>query len=101
MTITVTIAFNAADGERDALIAKMIQIMPDTLAFEGCERIDFAECTDETGSFVLVEDWASEEHYLAYKAWRAESGTSVLGGGLVSGRAQTEMFNSLEKISRA
>lgn len=96
MTITVTILFDAAEGQRDALIAKMIQIMPETLAYEGCERLNFAECTDESGSFVLVEDWQSEQHYEAYKAWRAESGTSVLASGLVGGRPQTEMFNSLE-----
>ena len=32
---------------------------------------------------MLIEDWESAEKYDAYKAWRQESGTSVLRGDLV------------------
>lgn len=100
MTITVTIAFQAAEGQRDALVAKMIEIIPDTLAYDGCQRIEFVESVDAAGSLLLIEDWESTEHYDAYKAWRRESGTSVLGSGLVEGGATTFVFNPLDKQVR-
>ncbi len=79
----VTISFSATEGNRDALVAKLIEIIPDTLAFDGCNSIDFVESQDSPGSLMLIEDWDSHERYDAYKSWRRESGTSVLGSDLV------------------
>lgn len=79
----VTITFSATDGNRDALVAKLLSILPDTRAFEGCNSITFVEAQAAPGTLTLIEDWESAEHYDAYKAWRRESGTSVLGSDLV------------------
>ncbi|NNC81910.1 MAG: hypothetical protein HKN94_17340 [Acidimicrobiales bacterium] len=95
MTVTITIAFEAGEGCRDELVDAMIGVIPDTQAFEGCENIRFVESVDQPGSLLLVEDWASIEHYQRYKAWRAESGTSVLSKGLVKGTPETQVFNPL------
>jgi len=80
----VTIAFRAAPQKRDDLVNTLIGILPDTRAFDGCNQITFTEAADDPGSLLLVEDWASEERYEAYKAWRRDSGTSVLGSDLVA-----------------
>ena len=95
MTITMTIEFEAAPGARDALVAKMRGIIPETLGFEGCQRIEFFERGDANGSLILLEDWESEERYAAYKAWRKETGTSVLASDLVNGPATTTTWNAL------
>ena len=95
MTITVTIEFEAAPGERDALVAKMQEIIPETLGFEGCQRIEFFERDGADGSLMLLEDWESEERYAAYKAWRQETGTSVLSSHLVIGPATTTTWTTL------
>lgn len=89
MTITVTIEFEAAEGARNALIAKMQEIIPETLGFEGCQRIEFFERAETTGALMLLEDWESADRYAAYKAWRKETGTSVLASDLVQGSAET------------
>jgi len=96
MTITITIAFDAVDGKRDELVEKMQGVIPDTLAFSGCENIVFAEQLEAPGRLILIEEWASAEHYAQYKAWRAESGTSVLGMGLVEGAPHTTMYAPLD-----
>lgn len=95
MTVTITIAFDAAEGKRDELIEAMIGVIPDTMAFDGCQSIQFVESTEEAGSLLLIEDWESLEHYGRYKAWRAESGTSVLSMGLVRDSPVTNTFAPL------
>ena len=79
----ITISFDATSGNRDALVAKLESILSDTRAFDGCNAITLVESTDRPGSLMLIEDWESAEKYDAYKAWRQESGTSVLRGDLV------------------
>ena len=79
----VTISFNAAPGKRDRLVDLLAEILPDTRAFDGCNDVMLTERTGTPGALMLIEDWESAEHYEAYKNWRSESGTSVLGTDLV------------------
>lgn len=79
----ITIAFTASPGKREALVAKLIEIIPDTQAFDGCNHIMFTESQEVPGSLLLIEDWDSMSRYEAYKAWRRESGTSVLSTDMV------------------
>lgn len=81
----ITISFDAAPGKRDELVAKLQSILPHTRAFDGCNAITLTEATDQPGSLMLLEDWASGEQYEVYKMWRKESGTTVLGTDLVLG----------------
>ena len=93
----VTISFQAADGKRDELVAKMQSILPDTKAFDGCRHITLTESTETPGLLMLLEDWESAGHYATYKAWRAESGTSVLAGDLVvHSSLVSSSFNALD-----
>lgn len=96
MSLIITIAFDAAEGKRDALVDKLLGILDETRAFGGCEQITFTEELDRPGSLLLVEKWASTTHYDAYKAWRRESGTSVLAGDLVGGTPETNYFEILD-----
>lgn len=96
MTLLFNIEFDAAEGKRDELVAKLNSILHDTRAFDGCEQITFTESRVKPGSLLLVERWASDEHYEAYKRWRRESGTSVLGGDLVAGTPTTTTFTILD-----
>ena len=93
MTIITTIEFRAAAGQRDALVEKMLAILPDTRSYDGCESITFVESDESAGSFLLVERWASRDHYDKYRAWRKETGTSVLGSDLVDGTPTSQYFS--------
>ena len=92
----VTISFQAADGKRDDLVETMNAILPDTRAFDGCNNIALTESTETPGLLMLLEDWESADHYAKYKAWRAESGTSVLSGDLV--KKETLSSASFERL---
>ena len=93
MTIITTIEFRATAGKRDALVEKMLSILPDTRSYDGCESITFVENEETEGSFLLVERWASRDHYDKYRAWRKETGTSVLGSDLVDGKPTAQYFS--------
>lgn len=94
----VTIAFSATPGNRDALVQRLIEIIPATRAFEGCNSITFTEVQDSPGSLLLIEDWDSHESYESYKTWRREGGTSVLGSSLVDpDSVATSYFDILDK----
>jgi quinol monooxygenase YgiN len=93
----VNIAFDAAPGKRDDLVGALINLIPETQAFEGCNHITFTESQETPGSLLLIEDWDSHAHYDAYKQWRRDSGTSVLGGDLVEATSvSTSYFDVLD-----
>lgn len=96
MSLIFNVEFDAADGKRDALVEKLHSILHETRAFDGCEHIDFAESTSQPGTLLLIEKWASNEHYDAYKTWRQETGTSVLSSDLVAGTPRTTTFTVLD-----
>jgi quinol monooxygenase YgiN len=95
MSIIVNIAFTAAEGQRDALVDSLVSILDETRSHDGCEAITFTESPDTPGLLLLVERWASIPQYDAYKTWRRESGTSILGSDLVAGTPKTTYFTIL------
>ena len=96
MSMIVNIAFTAAEGQRGALVDRLNSILDETRAHDGCEAITFTESSETPGSLLLVERWASIPQYDAYKTWRRESGTTVLGSDLVVGTPETTYFTILD-----
>lgn len=92
----VTIAFHAAHDKRDQLVETLQSILPDTRAFNGCNSVILVESTETEGQLLLIEDWESAADYDAYKAWRRESGTTVLGSDMVdSSSLESRTFDLL------
>jgi quinol monooxygenase YgiN len=52
----------------------MAEILPDTRAYDGCQRIDVYFNTEDAGSMVVVEYWDSRAHHEKYRAWRDGTG---------------------------
>ena len=95
MAITMTIQFSAPEGRHGELVAKLHEILPDTRAFEGCDRVELFE-RDDSNQLLLFETWATAEQYEAYKAWRRDSGTSILSSDLVDGPPDVTTWNALD-----
>jgi len=85
MTVVVNIEVKAADGRKQELMDKLASILPDTQAFVGCLSVEVVVPRDEDDYIWLLERWEAIENFHAYKAWRTESGTSVLASDLVDG----------------
>lgn len=95
MSVIITLSFGAAEGRTQELKDTLVGILPDTRAFEGCERVELVEYDSEPGRLMLIERWASTEQYDAYKTWRRESGTSVLGSDLIGTEVAASTFTPI------
>lgn len=96
MSVTIVITAKAREGARDILIDALARVLPDTRAFDGCQGVEVVCPRSQPGAVILIERWVSLEHFEAYKKWRIESGTTVLGSGLVEGRPATIVCDPTE-----
>lgn len=77
MKTLVIAEFPAKNGKLGELEAALRAALPDTRAFDGCISIQ-TYLHQETGTFTLIEDWESPQHYMRYLAWRMENGLGEL-----------------------
>jgi len=93
MTMTLLITFDSAPGRRDDVVAKMGEMLPDTKAFPGCEHVELLAVDESDTGLVLFEKWTQPSDYDAYRAFRADSGTSILKSDLVKGPVVTTVLS--------
>ena len=63
MTITRVTNFYAAKEKEEELFKLLNSIMPYINNSEGCNDAQLLESSDETGHFVVIEQWQSIEHH--------------------------------------
>ena len=69
--------------------------LPSTRAFGGC-RVVAANLSEDSASFVLVEQWDSKEAHQKYSAWRATTDHGKQLGALLDGPLNIRYFNPLD-----
>jgi quinol monooxygenase YgiN len=85
MSAIVIVDLPATSATRDELVTLLKEALPDTRAFEG--NLGASLCSEHEDSTMVsvVERWETLEHYLAYDAWRAETGFMEQVGPLLGG----------------
>ena len=73
MSVMVTAEFVLKPEAADQVIQTMIEILPDTRAYDGCHSVK-SYYEKETHSLLLVEIWESSKHQQKYLGWRVETG---------------------------
>lgn len=58
--------------------ALFTEILKETRSFAGCTRVDLLADIDDRAHYVAYETWESNEHDLAYRAWRQGDGARGL-----------------------
>jgi len=86
MSATVIAEFPAASGKFSELCDTMRAALPDTRSFDGCEEV-VTLIDEQAETLMLVERWASHDHYDRYLAWRMENGLVELLEPLIRGGA--------------
>jgi len=74
----------------------MAKIIPDTRAYDGCQRIDVYFNTEDMASMVAVEHWDSRAHYEKYHAWRTETGVLDRMGTMLDGPPSIRYFERID-----
>jgi quinol monooxygenase YgiN len=82
----VEVTVKAAEVEN--FKAFMIEYLPATAAFQGCEFVYLMQALSDSRTFFFFETWASLEQLTAYHAWRGQN------------QRLAEMFEAPPKVHR-
>jgi quinol monooxygenase YgiN len=74
MTCIVILEVTAKKGTGRQLIETFRTILPDTRSKDGCQGVEVTTNLDNPDNLVLVERWATRQHYENYLAWRQQRG---------------------------
>lgn len=64
--LTITASIIAKPGKRELVKQSLMNLIPPTLAEEGCLNYDLHEDLENTDRFFFYENWATKQHWLAH-----------------------------------
>ncbi len=96
MSIIIIVDAKLREESISAAAKFFAEIVPDTRGFEGCEGVDICIDSQDTCNLVLVEKWASKEHYEKYHHWREERGDLQKIREMLDGPVSRRVLNVLE-----
>ncbi len=94
--MSVTVLLEVAVKPNVDLIGMMKQMLPDTRSFDGCEGVEVTQNQDDSNNIVLIEKWASRDHYDKYIAWRTERGDMDTLGASLAGPPSIRYFDTAD-----
>jgi quinol monooxygenase YgiN len=74
MTCIVLLEMTARKGTGRQLVETIRALLPDTRSKDGCRSVEVTTNLDDSDNLVLVEHWATRQHYENYLAWRQQRG---------------------------
>lgn len=74
MSIDFIATWQAKPGSVGELTRILLQVVTETRAYEGCERIEIYQVPDDENQLVLIERWRAQADFVAYQAWRSGTG---------------------------
>jgi len=85
MSISVTITITSAPGKFEELKEGLLSNLPVTSEYDGMERLRLVAPEGTDNTLLMIQEWATVDHYHAYKAWRTETKSSALKPELIAG----------------
>ena len=74
MSITVILELHVKPDLTEQVKAGFKDLLPDTRTFAGCEGIQVLQNQEQPDMLLVLEQWASREHFDAYLKWRTDRG---------------------------
>ena len=74
MSTHVVAEFHAKPGRGDDVQTLLLEILGESLEFEGCEAIRIVRDQDNADHVAGFTQWTERHHYEDYLAWRTERG---------------------------
>jgi quinol monooxygenase YgiN len=94
MSVTVTALFPTKSNESDAFHDTLVSVLHDTRSFDGCIGVTTHRGLDDPSHILLIEEWETREHYLAYLQWRVETGLLEAIGPMLAGEPVTNFYSN-------
>jgi len=95
MSVFVIGEVHVAPDRMDEFKTYLREILPDTRAFDGFERVELYEDMEEEGSVVFAEYFDSRAHHEKYIAWRTETGVMAKLGAMFVGDVRVRYFRNM------
>lgn len=95
MSVLVLGEVHVAPSRMNEFKTCLREFLPDSRAYDGFERVELYEDTEEEGSIIFVEYWASRDHQEKYIAWRIETGVMEKLGAMFVGDVRVRYFRNM------
>jgi quinol monooxygenase YgiN len=96
MSVLVLLEAPVKSEEVSNMKSYLAKILPDALAYDGCQAIDVYFNTEDVGNMVLVEHWDSRRHHEKYVGWRTETGVMDKIGAMLAGPPSIRYFQKAD-----
>ena len=93
MTCQVILEFRAKPNCIEGVRTWLKGVLPDTRGFDGCMTLYVIQNQDNPTVFVIVEQWATRQHYEKYLAWRTTRGDMNAFGEMMEGEPVIRFFD--------
>ena len=75
LPLTLVLAeFSPKEGLKNEVLKWLESVLPETRGYDGCESLHVYQEID-TDKIILVERWETKDKFIAYRNWRAETGS--------------------------
>ena len=96
MSVVVLSEVNVKPESANDLNQFMKENLPDTRAYDGCLGIKVHSGQDDPNNVVVVQHWASKEHFEKYVAWRTETGFLDKWIAMLNGEPSVRYYNEVD-----
>jgi quinol monooxygenase YgiN len=94
MAEQMILTFPVIPEKRDEFIQMLIGALPDTRAYDGCNRADLYTSEGDDSSVNVFEDWDSRAQQQSYFDWRVQTGLLDAIGPMLQGQPTVTWLNS-------
>ncbi|WP_198971904.1 putative quinol monooxygenase [Xylophilus sp. ASV27] len=95
MACQVVIELKAQPGSANVLRDWMRDKLPGTRGFDGCIAVLPTRSQEDPSLIVLLEQWASRQHFEKYLEWRVQTGVVEELGAMLGAEPQFRYFDYL------
>lgn len=92
MSIMVLLEAPVKEEEISNITSYLAELLPESLAYDGCQSMDLYFNSEDKCNLVLVEHWESRAKHEKYLGWRTESGVMDKLGAMLSGPPSIRYF---------
>jgi quinol monooxygenase YgiN len=93
MACIVILEVTAKKGTGLQLVETFRALLCDTRNKDGCQSVEVTTNLDNNDNLVLVEHWATRQHYENYLAWRQQRGDLDRLAGALAGPPSIRYFD--------
>jgi len=93
MAVIVNLQLSIQPHERNAALAFMDKILPDTRSYDGCHWLYSATNIEDESKLEIFSMWDSKDKYDLYVQWRVETGVAEELAAFLDDEPQWRFFN--------